>query len=104
MLGALPRQETQTAVMRHLCPVSLQLEPWRNHDAYAVPRHVLLDQFAAAVRAVQDRLQREPDQQEAHECQAHDLLPAREVRGDLDLPKVIKYLALMFRHILPLWW
>ena len=45
---------------------------------------VLLDQLAAAVHAVQDRLQREHDQEETHEHQAHDLLPAGEVRGDLE--------------------
>ena len=45
---------------------------------------VLLVQLAAAVHAVQDGLQREYDKEEAHERQAHDLLPAREVRGDLE--------------------
>ena len=37
---------------------------------------VLLDQLAAAVHAVRDRLLREHDQEEAHVCQAHEPLPA----------------------------
>ena len=60
--------------MRLLRTVFFQLEPWHNHDAYAVPGTALLDQLAAAVHAVRDRLQREPDQEDAR---------ARQVRGEV---------------------
>ena len=53
--------------------VSFQPEPWRNLDAYAVLGATLLDRLAAAVHAVRDRLQREPDQEDAR---------VRQVRGD----------------------
>ena len=65
---------------------------------------MLLDQLAAAVRAVQDRLQREHDQKEAHERRPTISYQLAKYAGALNLPTVKKSLALMFRHILQLWW
>ena len=42
-------------------------EPRPNHDAHAVPRPGAVDQLAAAVYTVRERLQREPGQKEVHE-------------------------------------
>ena len=52
--------------------MSFPPEPRRNPDAYAVLGASLLDQLAAAVHAVRDRLQREHDQEEARVRQARD--------------------------------